>query len=1001
MTGRTLDSLFKRLGDHATSSKNDGVENSTLTALTCDSREVKSGSLFIALRGDSVDGHSFLADVADKGAAAVVCETGSISENIRLLLVEKNVIVIEVDDTSVCCPIIAAWFYGDPAKSLRLAAVTGTNGKTTVTSLVEQLLLAEGKAVGVIGTVNNRCTVRGKTISFPAHLTTPEPIELHRLFRAMVDAGTEIVVMEVSSHALVRGRVDGLQFEVAAFTNLSRDHLDYHGTMENYFKAKSLLFSKYLADDGAAVIPSSSVEGQKLAALAGSRPGVRMIRWGEGEDSDLRLLDCTLHLDRTEVKCHAFGKTCSFDTLLIGSYNVENLLTAWGVAAALGMDNQHIAADVSSLTGAPGRVERVNVEAAWASKGPMVLVDYSHTPDALEKVLETVAVLPHRNLCAVFGCGGDRDGGKRPLMGAVAARLADVAVVTDDNPRSELSSEIIKEILPGVESAGCPVFQKDWLFTRSEKEKGCVVLANRGEAIDLAIRSMGAGDVVVIAGKGHEPYQISRKGRCYFDDRRRAENALFSWTPQLLAEATGGRVVGNTGMPGAVTTDSRVENPRGIFVALTGEHHDAHDFARGAVEKNNLCLVVERELPLDVCQVVVTDTTRALGNMAAFRRHALARFLAAQGREQKVVGVTGSCGKTTVKEMIFSILRRKWPVGEYHPETSILKTAGNFNNIIGLPLSLLPIGVDQRAVILEMGMNAPGEIARLAEIADPDISVITNVFGAHLAGLGDLNGVAAAKGELFAGTRADGLLVVNIDDEKIRAQAEKSLRRKITFSAVGNTADLYATDIREAGQGCYNFTLNCGGEKKDILLGAAGEHNIGNALAAASVCTALGADLEEIALGLADFRNVDKRMEMLTAPGGFTVINDCYNANPGSMAAGLRVLASFPGKKVAVIGDMLELGSSAEEAHEEVGRLAAELDIDRLAIIGEFAPAVKKGALARGMTESCVTIFADKEQFVAASGCCCEDLKTDKDAVLVKASRGLALETIVAKLMRE
>ncbi|MBM9518532.1 UDP-N-acetylmuramoyl-L-alanyl-D-glutamate--2,6-diaminopimelate ligase [Desulforhopalus vacuolatus] len=1001
MTERTLDSLLKRFGDHAESSKNDGVENRTLTALTCDSREVKSGSLFIALRGASVDGHSFLADVADRGAAAVVCETGGISEKVRILLAEKSVIVIEVDNTSVCCPVIASWFYGNPAKSLRLAAVTGTNGKTTVTSLVEQLLLADGKAVGVIGTVNNRCTVNGKTLSFPAHLTTPEPIELHRLLRAMVDAGTEIVVMEVSSHALVRSRVDGLQFEAAAFTNISRDHLDYHGTMERYFNAKSLLFSKYLADDGVAVIPNPSVEGHKLAVLAESRPGVRMIRWGAAEDNDLRLINCRLHLDYTEVECRAFGKTFFFNTLLIGSYNVENLLTAWGVAAALGMVTQHIAADVSSLTGAPGRVERINVEAAWASKGPVVLVDYSHTPDALEKVLETVAVLPHRNLCVVFGCGGDRDSGKRPLMGAVAGRLADVVVLTDDNPRSELSSEIIREILPGVESAGCPVFQKDWLFTRSEKEKGCVVTASRDEAIDQAIRSMGAGDVVVIAGKGHEPYQISRRGRCYFDDRRRAENALFSWTSQLLAEATGGRVVGNAGMSGAVTTDSRMENPRGIFVALTGEHHDAHDFAPGAVEKNNLCLVVERELPLDVCQVVVADTTRALGNMAAFRRRALARFLAAQGREQNVVGVTGSCGKTTVKEMIFAILRRKWPVGEYYPETSILKTAGNFNNLIGLPLSLLPIGVDQRAVILEMGMNAPGEIARLAEIADPDISVITNVFGAHLAGLGDLNGVAAAKGELFAGTRADGLLVVNIDDEKIRAQAEKSLCRKITFSAAGSRADLYATDIRQAGRGRCNFTLHCGGAKRDIFLGAAGEHNVGNALAAATVCTALGVDLEEIALGLADFRNVGRRMELLTAPGGFTVINDCYNANPGSMAAGLKVLASFPGKKFAVIGDMLELGSSSEAAHEKIGRRAAELDIDRLAIIGEFASAVKKGALEGGMADTDVAIFADKEQFVSTIDCCCEQLKTDKDAVLVKASRGLALESIVAKFMRE
>ncbi len=1008
MRTQQLDSLVQRLGTAVRRPLRKDDEGRPVTALTSDSRRVESGSLFIALRGERVDGHRFLPEVAERGAAAALCCADAVDDRLRALLAERGVAVVEVADTAACCADTAAWFYRDPAAALRLVGITGTNGKTTVTSLTEQLLLAAGTAAGVLGTVNNRYTVEGKTHTFPAALTTPEPIELHRMLRTMVDAGVEVVVMEVSSHGLSRRRVEGLEYEVAAFTNLSRDHLDYHNSMEDYFAAKSLLFSRYLKEGGTAVIPAQGRWGEQLDRILAAG-GLQTVSRHGGSGAEFALEQYRLHLDHSEFRCRIHRRQFQLTTPLVGSYNLENLLTAWGVAAALGVTDATIAAAVPRLRGAPGRVERVSVDEYWPAQGPVVLVDYAHTPDALEKVLGAVAGLPHRTLCAVFGCGGDRDGGKRPLMGEVAARLADVAIVTDDNPRSEDSAAIVNDILAGMPAAVSPRRESDWLDRRGDGERGTVVIADRGHAIDRAVRSFGAGDVVVIAGKGHEACQTTPQGKFWFDDRRRAEDALLCWTAPLVAEATGGRLVGvaddsRVRSLGAVTTDSRAANPSGIFVALKGARHDGHDFAAEAVAQGNCCLVVERDLRCEASaaplfQVVVADTTRALGDLAAFRRRAIGRLLAATGREQQVIGLTGSCGKTTVKEMIASILRRRWPAGELFPESTVLKTAGNFNNLIGLPLSLLPLGVTARAVILEMGMNAPGEIDRLAEIADPDISLITNVADAHLEGLGSREGVAAAKAELFARTRTDGVLVVNLDDPHIVARAAGYPHTRLTFSAdPAQKADVRAREIECGERGCCAFLLERGAERCPVQLTVPGEHNVSNALAAAAVCSAAGVGLDEIAAGLADFSAVDKRLQLAITPQGFTLINDCYNANPGSMAAALRVLASFSGTRVAIIGDMLELGAAAEAAHEEIGRLAATLAVDRLAVIGTFAAAVERGALAAGFEQRRLQLWDSREQALQGLAGLVEGLDSEQDAVLVKASRGLALEHLTTKL---
>lgn len=974
--------------------------------VTADSRQVGSGTLFVALQGVGVDGHDFVDHAISCGAQIIVGLKGRLKKSARD---NPEVIFIEVEDTYKAYADIAANYFGNPAKNLILAAVTGTNGKTTVTYIVEDILKEAGVSVGVVGTVNNRYTTRdGKTTFLPTRFTTPEAFSLQQVLKEMSDHDIDFVIMEVSSHALAQSRIGSLAFQAAAFTNLSRDHLDYHHSMDEYFQAKMRLFSDHLLTGGTAVLPVLSGEnaiGNKVAQIYShcGKSNISSLAWGKGDGADIQLHSHRPSLDRTTIEVSLQGDKVTLTTLLVGYYNIENILTAMGLCLALGVEKKYILEGVSKTSGAPGRLQRI-VTDHWGTSGPTVFVDYAHTPDALEKVLSTASELPHNELFGVFGCGGDRDNGKRAVMGRIGAQLCDVSLVTDDNPRTEDPDFIVSQVVEGVVEAGCGVYQPEWLKVRGVKEPGCVVVRNRHDAILTAIKAAKKGDIVVIAGKGHEPYQLTIKGKRYFDDRVQAKEALLSWSPSLITEATNGTSVSQVDdcLLGPVTTDSRLKTDNGIFVALKGENHDGHIYVEQAVKNGAKCLVVEHPVSIDihdVAQVVVPNTVTALGDLASFRRHRLAHECS-----QQVIGLTGSCGKTTVKEMVAAILKRRYPEGENYPENAVLKTAGNFNNLIGLPLSLLPLGVHTRVAVLEMGMNIPGEIQRLTEIADPDISCITNIYGAHLLGLHSIEGVADAKEELFQNTKKNGFLIVNLDDERIAARSQKYKQQKVTFGVTclseGITPDLWAADINLIQGGAITFTLHYLGEKQEIHLYIAGEHNVTNALCAAAIAVAAGCTLEKIALGLADFRAPDKRMELVNSVYGFEILNDTYNANPASVKAGLKALVHMGrGKKIAVLGDMLELGDDSQKAHFEVGGCAAELGLDFLLSYGEWADEIKGGWLRNGGEIQKAIVFSEKVDMVEfLKEQVAQSTLGSGDLVLFKASRGLRFETMVEAL---
>jgi len=482
-----------------------GDGDPVVRGLTYDSRAVAPGDAFIALRGATADGHDHLDAALRLGAVALLLEEPR----------EAPVPVAVVADTRRALAPMATRFFGDPARELELIGVTGTNGKTSTTYLVESILLAAGRKPGLIGTVEIRYDdERARAVN-----TTPESLDLQRALRAMRTAGVDSVAMEVSSHGLALGRVEGCTFAVAAATNVTQDHLDFHGDMERYLAAKAALFEARLATGGAAVINLDDASATAFVRAARARDArlFRVTRRADGE-AEVRLLSATCRLEGTDARVATPVGELDLALPLLGDFNLENALVAVGIGCALGLSADVIRTGIARCPQVPGRMERVGADQGGA---PTVLVDYAHTPDAVDKLLAAVRPLAQGRLLTVFGCGGDRDRAKRPLMAEAAARHSDRVIATSDNPRTEDPARILADVEPGLASMkACTAGSLD------TTERGCVTVVDRREAIGLAVAIARPEDTLVIAGKGHEDYQIVGREKLPFDDREEAAHAL-------------------------------------------------------------------------------------------------------------------------------------------------------------------------------------------------------------------------------------------------------------------------------------------------------------------------------------------------------------------------------------------------------------------------------------------------------------------------------------------
>lgn len=906
-----------------------------------DSRKITPGATFVLL--DSVLGLSdsqaaaYAYDALDRGARQVVCER-------PWTVVDGGKVIHKADIRLELGRLIAS---KAPADVPYVIAVTGTNGKTTISQLIAQLSLDPCAVLGTAG-----AGLWGQLE--PSHHTTPDTVFVHAFLRNMHTQGAVLCALEASSHGLSQERLSGVPIRIGIFSNLSRDHLDYHADMGAYLDAKMRLFDRdrfgdlqtavLNLDDGAYTKIVACMEGVDVLTYSLTQDSADFFAKATPTPSGMRLIL------KSPLGMH------TLESPLIGRFNASNLLAALGALYAYVKGNKDafisILDKVNRLESARGRMEVVG-------RLPLCLVDYAHTPDALTQAIQAARVHTQGKLWLVCGCGGNRDKGKRALMG-LATDAADETILTADNPRDEDIDAILDDM------------QMDAPHSMR--------IRHRAHAILHALMHADVQDTILIAGKGHEDYQEIRGIRYPFCDRKMAQYALskrahLSWGVSELSTALGCAPTQNASdlVPCmGVVTKSQDAQAMTVFVALKGMRFDAHEFVQDAYHRGTRVFVVSQavDLPLDACIYQVSDTRLALGQLG---RYHLER-VRALGKVE-VVALTGSSGKTTTKNLLAGVLSMC---------AKTQATRGNLNNDLGVPMTLLELAQDTRYLVLELGANHLGEIAYTVSLCVPDVVAVLNVGSAHVGEFGGIDKIARAKCEIITQAPPSAQVVLPLDCAHYPLFAKCAKGRNIITFGAG--ADVSASRMQLGRRGAH-FNLSIGAGNADVRLGLLGRHNVDNAQAAAAVAHTLGMSIETIAKGLGQAHAPDGRLHRHSV-GEVVLIDDTYNANFEAMCAAAAVLEGEMGVRVLVLGEMGELGCAAADMHYTLGKRLASYDIDYIIATGDLCMHLIRGALYEGAD----AVHLPKD---ALAGYLFERFGQQKSAFLFKGSRSAKMEEVL------
>lgn len=989
--------------------------------VTHDSRQVQPGWLYVALPGRATHGAHFIPQALARGAVAIAAPV-----DLAPTLIPDDVPMLWLTEPRREMAWLSEWVWGTPLRELSLLGVTGTNGKTTTTSLLAEILTRSDGDVGLLGTI----AARGGGLSEASSMTTLEAPALHQRFAAFVKAQVKRCVMEVSSIGIAEERVAAARFDRVAFLNLSEDHLDYHEDMESYLSAKERLMGELLAPDALALVNIDDPAGGRICQVtrdAGARlwrlSAARALSDEEAAQIEVEVYWRTLTLSEAGLSGELVTPhgALSLRSQLLGAFNAYNVATAAAIARSLDIDDEAIQAGVEACV-VSGRMQRVSPLQApdCARPYPKVLVDYAHSPDALERALEALRPLCRGRLLCLFGCGGDRDAQKRPLMGYASSR-ADLVFLTSDNPRFEDPDQIIREALTGCERGG--------LHLKPSPELGAVwCQPDRAKAIEAAVALMGADDLLLIAGKGHEPYQEVRGARRPFDDVEQASVALDEWlradallerelSTRALCEATGGRLLhGAHRRLSGGEIDTRRLSAGEAFFCVQGAR-DGHEFALSALERGAGALITKRgwasgarSALLEALNrqgaswIEVEDPEEALRGFASrYRSRAFKGCL---------LGLTGSNGKTSTKELLAAALSQRGPT---------LATEGNFNNHLGVPLTLMRLRPLHRYAVIEMGMSARHEIELLAALSQPQLGLITTVAPAHLEGLGSLEEVARAKGELFVGLGAQGeaicssLLpcyehVMEGVEARVWHADERLGLSEMTLSESGSEATL--TDLQS-------------GERHLLSVRLVGAHQLENARLA--LCAGLRAEarcadsssgatevLTDLLRGLASCPPPPMRGEVSPLPArgdedSGALWLDCYNANPQSTLASARTFWETGHRGVLTLGSLKELGPSSAALHRALGASLTQTHAalhpegpqpeELIICVGEEARYIGEGMAEAGYPSELISSFKGDERALALETILRVLRASPQASLFVKGSRSGRLEQVAAELI--
>ena len=996
--------------------------------LLSDSRMARAGDILVIRPGQQFGLETLLHRARAVSASAVIVDEALFTETQHLLQASDaptSPVIYRLPNLSVAQGVAASAFYGEPSDVVRVTAVTGTNGKSSVAhGLAKAIARLAGLAatIGTLGTFvfRGESSAQSLDLEMTSALTSPDSVSLQFLLAQLRDRGVREVVLEASSIGLIQGRFAGCRIRAAAFTNLSVDHLDVHPTMQAYAQAKALLFEAPDLEQMVLSAPlldeASSGQDQmeylavieSTARTAEVSRGVRrfsVIAQVESEtqgtaplgEADLRVHLLRMDEHGTQVSLSLGDERVSLMMSTWGAHNLQNVAVISGLLFLQGHSLERVAASLAAYAPPAGRLQRV----ACDRNGPLVLVDYAHTPDGLVHVLKALRPLANSRgglLRVLFGCGGDRDRAKRPLMGARAAELSDRVVLTSDNPRSERPTDILDEI-----SSGIP----------PERAHRVQVQPDRRAAIDLIIEQSAPQDVVVLAGKGHEKTQVIGGESLPFDDVECATEALLDWRPLMklldLEDLFGLQGEGPLGQAweGArhvfvesISTDSRSIRAGAVFIALRGDRFDGHDFLKEAHRRGAAAAIVCGAVPegLGDCLPLyrVTDTSSALARLAQAWR---------ENWSGSLVGVAGSNGKTTTKEMVRRVF------AEAVGERRTWATPGNHNNQIGVPQTLLGLRPRHHLAVIEVGMNHPGEILQLAQWSAPQGGVITNAQREHQEFMQSVEACAQENGDLLTAVEAGGFAIFPRDraHEAIWTQKASHLARVrfgLAFDAaesrhdLGLCRDLVAHPSRDQ-QGRAVFQLEdlvhvdrwpLG--QAPIPLAGLGAHVVRNAVCAAAVGLCLGLNSKAIRDGLSGFQPIAGRGRLHALPMGGLLVDDSYNANPDSVRAAIDALALQPGPRAMLLGDMGEVGEEGQRFHDEVLLWAHQQGIEQIWLLGS---AMREASARVAVGDALDDVSDAAHQIQTWLGECAH--RGETPTLWVKGSRFMRLERLLSPLL--
>ena len=924
------------------------------SGISFDSSEIKKNNIFFAIKGNKIDGNDFISSAISNGAKIVVTEKKINGLKNGILFIHSNNIRKLLAEIS---------FKINNKIPNNIIAVTGTNGKSSIADFYYQILDLNNKKVASIGTLG----IKSKKYKKDLSNTTIDPIQLSKILNKLKKQNINNVIMEASSHGLSQNRLDGLLFNTGIFTNLSQDHLDYHKNTKNYLKAKLYLFEKLIKTKGTIITDEKIPEFKKIKNIATNK-NLNLFTLLD-KKNNFQFLSHQYEHESQLLEIKYKNSIHKIKLNLIGKVQFKNVLMAVIASIKSGINIEDILNTIPKIKSVEGRFERVG----RIKNNSKVILDYAHTPDALKTCLKNIKEqFPGKKITLVFGCGGNRDQNKRAKMGKIADFFSDKIYLTDDNPRLEQPSKIRKEIKKGI------------------KKQKVLEFSNRAKAIAEAIKHLNTGEILLVAGKGHEKVQEIGMKKIYFSDKKIILDAIKiknlnlsnNLKINILNELNGEKKISNQIFLDKARINSKEIKKNDIFFAIKGKKNNGNKFISEAFKKKASIAVVNKiEKKINISrQIKSKDSLKFLTKSSELYRENI---------RTKIIAITGSCGKTTLKELLGNSLKQLSSVG-ISPKS--------YNNKYGVPLSLFNLDQKNNYGVLEIGMDKKGEIDYLSKIVKPDVSVITNINYAHAKNFKNIKQIALAKSEIINNTKINGFIVLNADDNFYTLHKKIANKRKLNILSFGidnQNANIKLISIKKIANK-FKATIRINNLKTYFFISNNFQSNILNILAALAVMS-IFFDISKLKKNIfTSFKIPNGRGDIAKIKidnKKLNLIDESYNSNPLSLKSAILNFDKMKidkGKKYLLLGDMLELGKHSKKLHLSIAKIINNTKLDKVFVFGSNVlftyNSISKKKKGR--------ILIDKSQII-------DLIKNDlnnNDYLMVKASNATGFNKIISEI---